>query len=274
MLVDAQVHIWGAESPDRPWPAVHGVPHRVEPYGAAEIIGEMDRAGVERAVIVPPSWEGDRNDLAVAAVLGYPGRFGIMGRIDLTKEAETDLDHWRDIPGMLGVRLTFHRPEMRSWLTDGSADWLWRAAERAELPIMMLAPGQSGAIGLIARSHPELQIIVDHLNLPGESKSMDIGPTIDSLAPLIDCTNVAFKISALPCYTDETYPFPNLGRHIRRVIDTFGPERCMWGSDISRLPGKYAEWVAMFDPTTGVLTPAEADQVGGETALRVLRWAE
>ncbi len=272
MLCDAQVHIWGADTKERPWPSVHGTPHREEPYGAAEIITEMDRAGVERAVIVPPSWEGDRNDLAVDAVLTYPGRFAIMGRVDLFKEKTTNLDTWLKTPGMLGVRLTFHRPEMWPWLTDGSAEWLWRGAERVGLPVMMLAPGQSAAIASIAKRYPELQIVVDHLNLSTDPHAEDVGPTIDSLAPMVDCPNVAFKISALPCYTDESFPFPVLQGHIRRVIDTFGPERCMWGSDISRLTCDYIDWVSIFKPETGVLSAAEAELVGGATLRRVLNW--
>jgi predicted TIM-barrel fold metal-dependent hydrolase len=61
MICDAQVHIWAADTPERPWPARHP-PHR-EPLGKEELLGEMDRAGIDRAIIVPPSWEGDRNDL-------------------------------------------------------------------------------------------------------------------------------------------------------------------------------------------------------------------
>ena len=37
---------------------------------------------------------------------------------------------------MLGIRLTFHIPEHRKMLFDGSADWLWPAAERVGVPIM------------------------------------------------------------------------------------------------------------------------------------------
>ena len=41
---------------------------------------EMDAAGVARVVIVPPSWEGDRNDLALEAARLHPDRFAVMGR--------------------------------------------------------------------------------------------------------------------------------------------------------------------------------------------------
>ena len=65
-IVDSQVHIWGANTPERPWPArAHA--HGDEPLGAEQLLPAMDAAGVERVILVPPSWEGDRNDLAIAA---------------------------------------------------------------------------------------------------------------------------------------------------------------------------------------------------------------
>ena len=273
MLCDAQVHIWGADTASRPWPKVRGTPHRAEPFGAREVIEEMDRAGVERAVIVPPSWEGDRNDLAVAAVTDYPGRFCIMGRVNLADSGPRDLSHWRDTPGMRGVRMTFHRPEMRAWLTDGSAEWLWRETERVGLPVMLLAPGQSHELLPIARRYPDLTLIIDHCNLSTEDGADDVGPVIDSLMPLVDCENVIIKISALPCYTDETFPFAALQRHIRRVVDAFGRDRCVWGSDISRLTCDYRDWATLFRAEFGLLDAAEAAAVGGATLCRALRWS-
>src|SRR6516225_956794 len=107
MIVDAQVHLWKANTPDRPW------------------LPMMDEAGVDRAVIVPPSWEGDRNDYALEAVRRYPTRFAIMGRIPVNDPSVGKLlPDWKKQPGMVDIRLTFHPPQWH-WLTDGSVDWFW-----------------------------------------------------------------------------------------------------------------------------------------------------
>jgi predicted TIM-barrel fold metal-dependent hydrolase len=72
----------------------------------------MDEAGVDRAIIVPPSWEGDRNDYALDAAGARPDRFRVMGRIALKdKRAPHLLAAWKQQPGMLGVRLTFLRAQ-------------------------------------------------------------------------------------------------------------------------------------------------------------------
>jgi predicted TIM-barrel fold metal-dependent hydrolase len=71
LIVDAQIHLW-----EKGTPSAH---HRQAPYLAAEAIAGMDAAGVDRALIHPVLWDPDSNELAVAAVEAYPGRFAIMG---------------------------------------------------------------------------------------------------------------------------------------------------------------------------------------------------
>src|SRR5262249_60202731 len=81
LIGDAQVHIWGADTPDRPWPP--GRAHQAQkPYPVTRelVLAGMKEAGVDRAVIVPPSWEGDRNDLALEAAPRHPDRFAVVGR--------------------------------------------------------------------------------------------------------------------------------------------------------------------------------------------------
>src|SRR5258708_20077708 len=81
-IVDAQVHLWKAESEDWKW--VPGMkPQLPEPFTIERLVPLMDQAGVDRVVVVPPSWPGDRNDYALEAAKRYPNRFPAMGRIPL-----------------------------------------------------------------------------------------------------------------------------------------------------------------------------------------------
>src|SRR6186997_1911917 len=106
-IVDAQVHLWKAESEDWKW--VPGMkPQMPEPFTIEKLVPLMDEAGVNRAVIVPPSWSGDRNDYGLEAAKRYPNRFAVMGRIPLKNpQAAALLSKWKEQPGMLGVRVTF-----------------------------------------------------------------------------------------------------------------------------------------------------------------------
>src|SRR5260221_11449645 len=110
LIVDSQVHLWAADSPARPWPPGNqALAHRAAPLGAAELLADMDRAGVDRVVIVPPSWEGDRNDVALAAADRHPDRFAVMGRLALRDpHSPGRIAAWRPQPGILRPRFPFH----------------------------------------------------------------------------------------------------------------------------------------------------------------------
>ena len=82
LITDSQVHVWAANTPERPW-APGTRPHRPQPLGSEDLLREMNAAGVGRVVIVPPSLDGIRNDLGLAAAQAYPERFAVMGKIDV-----------------------------------------------------------------------------------------------------------------------------------------------------------------------------------------------
>ena len=68
LIVDSQVHLWGADTPDRPWPPGRAQEaQKPSPISKETLLFQMDLAKVQGMVLVPPSWEGERNDLALAS---------------------------------------------------------------------------------------------------------------------------------------------------------------------------------------------------------------
>jgi L-fuconolactonase len=105
LIVDAQIHMWKASTPDRPW--VPGIePQLPEPFTIERAVPMMDEAGVDRVVIVPPGWEGGRLDYAQEAVRRFPGRFAIMARVALNDPtAPLRFPALKEQLGVLGIRL-------------------------------------------------------------------------------------------------------------------------------------------------------------------------
>jgi predicted TIM-barrel fold metal-dependent hydrolase len=285
IITDAQVHVWEAHRPDRPWPAeslaagpsfvaVPGArPHRAEPIGADEMVAMMETAGVARAVIVPPSPVGDCNDTALEAAARFPDRFVVMGRFDpMQPDARARLAGWLAQPHMAGIRMTFHKPQWGRWLDDGSIDWFWADCERLGIPLMLLIPGRLDAVGAVARRHPGLTLIIDHLGRRSDLRDDACFADLDALLALGTLPNVAVKASAVPCYSTQPYPFRNLQPYLRRIYEHFGPRRTFWGSDVSRLPGSYREAVDHFVHALDFIPAAELPWVMGGALSEVLRW--
>ena len=228
VIVDAQVHIWLAHTPERPWPADGvGQAHIPRPFSYYELLARMDEAGVDRVVIVPPSWEGYRNEYAIEAAKKWPHRFAVMGRLRLDDPKSKDLlATWKDQPGMLGVRHTFNRAQS-PWLTDGTADWFWPAAAKAGIPVMTPTAGRARDFLRIVERNPDLVFIIDHMNLSDETaKQGKIPEAIAEVVEFAKYPNVQVKMS-------QGYPFRDLTPHLNRVFDAFGPRRCFWGTDLT-----------------------------------------
>jgi predicted TIM-barrel fold metal-dependent hydrolase len=274
-IVDAQVHLWKAESPDWPW--VPGrKPQLPEPFTIERLLRLMDEAGVDRVVIVPPSWPGDRNDYGLEAARRHPDRFAVMGRIAVQKPEQSAalLPKWKEQPGMLGVRLTFMR-EQSALLTGGSADWVWPAAEKVGLPVMFLAPGNIPKFAPIAERHPGLTLIIDHMSLTLDiAKEGKIKQAIDDVVALAKYPNVSVKLSSSPTYSFEPYPWRDMTEHLKRCFDAYGPQRCHWGTDLTNAFAKstYRQRITHFTEELPFLSEEDKDWVMGRAILKRLNW--
>jgi predicted TIM-barrel fold metal-dependent hydrolase len=276
VIVDSQLHLWAPETPERPWiPGGQARAHLAEPLTWQKALPLMDEAGVDRAIVVPPTWPGDDNDHALEAARAHPDRFAVMGRLAIEQpQARKLLPAWKSQQGMLGIRVAFNH-EKASWITDGTADWLWPAAAQAGVPIMIFAPDAPERIGVIAQRNPELKLIIDHMGLAtrGPEKSR-VGARIDLIAPLAKYPNVAVKLSAVPGFSTEPYPFKDMTPHLRRLIDAFGPQRCFWGTDLTHQRGKYPyrQYVTHFEEELDSLSPADRAAIMGEAIVAFLDW--
>jgi predicted TIM-barrel fold metal-dependent hydrolase len=272
IIIDSQVHVWPPERPDRMF-LRDGQGRETAHYTYEQLSSDMERAGVDRAILVPPSIEGDRNDYALEAAQKYPQRFAVMGRFPLTTGKDL-LARWKEQPGMLGVRLTFHRDSNRSHLTDGSADWFWPDAERHGIPCMVHAPERLPQIGEIAARHPALKLIVDHMGFARETIDEKTLPAAERICALARHPNVYVKVSALPCNTTEPYPFRNLREPLRAIIAAFGPRRSFWGSDITRVPKgvSYRQTVTHFAQELDFLSTKDLAWIMGRGLAECLGW--
>jgi len=281
-IVDAQIH---EPQPTRPVDA--GLGEEVSLLVNVEIAREaLDCVGVEAALVFA------RQPYMDACVARYPDRFAGALTFDYTAaDLEEQVAAFRQRPGMLAgrnlvgnARDATLRPEFES----GQFERLWAAAEKHDLPLFFSTHGHAAVMASVARAHPGLTMIIDHLGVsqspvsPPRPEPWDRLPGLLSLAQF---PNVHVKFSGAPLLSRESYPHKDVWPYLHQVIGAFGPERLMWGSDFTRL-----RWI----PVVGGLAPRDqwhyySDSVGylrdtseisqrdkelifGETIRRVLRW--
>lgn len=260
-IVDAQVHIWNGGTP------VH-IHRQVPSYTAGELLRDMDEAGVDGALLHPPSWDPYANQVAIDAVRLAPERLAVLGFFDVAaSDARSRLHALLAEPGVLGLRFALLKPEEREWLTDGSMDWLWPEAERLGVPVGLLVPHQLAVVDAIAGRHPGLRLMVDHMARARGSRDAAGFADLDNLLALARHPNVAVKATGIPSYSSEPYPYRNIQPYLRRIFDAFGPQRMFWGTDVTRMPCSWRQCVTLFTEELHWLAGRDLELVMGE-ALR------
>jgi predicted TIM-barrel fold metal-dependent hydrolase len=266
LIIDAQVHIWGSGKPS-------GHHRQVSVYTADELIKEMDEAGVNGAVLHPPSWDAKSNEMAVAAATRYPDKFCSLGWFPLDDPSQRQrIETWKQQAGMVGLRWSLTREGQETWHEDGTMDWLWPAAEKAGTPIATMAWRFLPLFKQIAERHPHLKLIIDHCGLVRSAQGEAAMATLPDLLPLAKLPNVAVKATGAPGYSNGAYPFRDIKGGLQRIFDAFGPDRFFWGTDITRMPCSYRQCVTFFTEELPWLKGADLEKVMGQGVAKWLDW--
>jgi predicted TIM-barrel fold metal-dependent hydrolase len=265
-IVDAQVHIWESGTPV----IVH---RQISRYDVNDLLKDMDAGGIDAAVLHPPSWDPRANEIAVEAARTHPQRLSVLGFFDVADpENRSLIESWKQQPGMLGLRFAFLRKGSEAWLTDGSIDWLWPAAERAGLPIAMLVPDKLHLVAPIAARHPGLRLMIDHFGRRRHTQDDAAWANIGDLLALAKHPNIAVKATGAPAYSSAPYPFRNIHVYLKQVFDAFGPDRMFWGTDITRMPCPYRQCVTLFTEELPWLKGRDLDRVMGGALCDWIGW--
>ena len=265
----------------------------------------LNAVGVDQAILFPldEAW----GEWAAAE---RPDKFAFVpmvsanGLPNTISAADPDIDaiiaEKAALPGCVGVRILhstsgFLHPNADRPIYVDPVESFQKVIEgciRADIPLFMSTAGALEGPGEIARSHPDLRVIVDHLGLPQRPTFLRDDPPFSSLAKLLQLAalpNVYVKLSGAPTLSEEQYPFADLWPHLTEVIEAFGAERLMWGTDISRVQGlagftmnvaggesyqgrhNYGEALHyLLDDDS--LSSQQKEWIFGRTAQTVLRW--
>lgn len=267
LIVDSQVHIWE----NIMLPPIH---RQVLTFSKDDLLKEMAEAGVDAVLLHPPGTVEGGNELAVEAARQHPDKFAVLGwvALDEPEASRKLLDTWTERPGMLGLRYIFLQPGRETWPTDGTMDWLWPVAEEKNLPVGLLAHTFVPTVGEVAAKHPGLRLLVDHMGCSPFAKDEGAFETLPDLLALARYPNVAVKVSGAPSNSSAAYPYKNIHDNIKRIFDAFGPDRCFWGTDLSRMPCSYRECVTMFTEELPWLTGGDLERVMGRALCNWVGW--
>ena len=275
LIIDSQVHAYERNHPGRPW---HGaLPGPAEVTGS-DMVAAMDQVGVDGALLVSP-FAMYRHDAGYAIEVHrqHPGRFGLIKPVDPTDPAVAEIiSDWASLDGTVGVRIMMTHGASIDPADPGVATVL-DAASRQGLPVNILCWGLLKEIGPLARRHADTMIVIDHLGMrqalepPVPERPFDALPELLALA---EHDNIAVKISGACTLSHQPFPYDDIWAPLRQIFDTFGIDRCLWGTDWTRATDflTYGQGVDAFRQSS-TLTESERTLLMGGSLQRIYGWA-
>ena len=234
-VIDSQVHVYAANTPDRPW---HSVPNWPDHVTGDEMVAAMDTVGVDGAIFISSfSMYQYDSSYAVEVQQAHPGRFGLVKPVNPDNPAVADvIAEWKETPGTVGIRIMM-TPEAERDPTDPGLDVILREAVRHDFPVNMLSWGNIDAGIAVVDRHPDTRFIIDHLSIL-QPRTPPAAPEpwadLPKVLDLAKRPNAVIKVSGACTLSREPYPFPDIWDPLARVFDAWGLDRCLWGTDWTR----------------------------------------
>jgi len=274
-VIDAQVHAYERDRPERPWAATLAGPPEVT---GEDMIAAMDAVGVDGALLVSP-WTMYRYDpsYALEVYRNHPGRFGLIKPFDLGSEnIFEDVAAWASTPGAVGARIVL-MGEVNPGIDDPGINAVLEAGAVHGLPVNVLCWGRLDLFDELARRHSDTQMVLDHVGLTQVFSPPPPPEPFADLAKVVALArydNVAIKISGACTLSHEPFPYVDLWGPLGRIFDAYGFDRCLWGTDWTRAVEllSYEQGVEAFR-MTDVLSDSERAALMGGTLARIYGWS-
>jgi predicted TIM-barrel fold metal-dependent hydrolase len=287
MIIDSHVHI--ARQFTGFWKPLHygqtedeGTVHQAlapafEPVASPPeiLLGYMDQAGVDKAVMVQHHLYGDQNATVLDTLKRWPDRFfgfaylGAMDRLDAADQLERLLER-----GMTGlkVELATTRRLRADFRFDGEREWrLWERLDQLRRPLIVDVNGcteqDTTAVARMATELEHLRMVICHLGgAPG--------PRWQANALVARNPRVYVDIASLQNNfgSEHEYPFPLTQDLVHWALDNLGSDKILWGTDYPGALnwGTYRQLVDMVRRHCDFLSAAQKAQVLGGNAQRFL----
>ncbi|MEW4567416.1 amidohydrolase family protein [Tautonia sp. JC769] len=232
--IDAHSHIWTPDL-DR-YPLAEGFTRDdMQPpsFTAEELLATCRPSGVGRVNLIQMSYYGFDNTYMLDMIAAYPDRF--VGTAIIDPEGRDPAAEMAAL-ATKGVRAFRVQPQLLNlpidrWLDHPGYDAMFsKAPETRQAISFLIDPDALPEVDRACRAYPETAFIVDHLariGVDGQFRSADIA----ALCDLSRNPNAYVKIGAFYALSPMGPPYRDLAPLIRRVIDAYGPRRCMWESD-------------------------------------------
>lgn len=273
MRIDAHHHLWNFNEAEYGWISTEMQRLRRD-FGLPELKTALKSAGIDACLAVQArqTVEETRWLISLAAEAGSPIA-GVTGWLPLASpECDELLEELAEETLLKGVRhVVQDEPDPDFILGEDFNRGVDKLADAGLVYEILIFERQLPRTIEFVRRHRNQPLVLDHIGKPRIAAG-ELRPWADHIRSLGSFENLSCKLSGMITEADpENWSVEELRPYAETVLEAFGPERVMFGSDwpVSLLGAEYREWCAAAESLIAGLTPGEQKLIMGENARRI-----
>ncbi|WP_227268156.1 amidohydrolase family protein [Roseobacter weihaiensis] len=275
MIIDAHQHFWTLARGDYAWPNETVAPI-FRDFTPDDLYPLLKQAGVEKTILVQATDTVAETEflLTIAAQTDFVA--GVVGWVDLTApDAIATIDRLRRNPMLKGLRPMLQSIPDTDWILQDAAQPALAHMAAVDLSFdALIQPRHLSVIAKLAQRYPSLGIVVDHIAKPQIGAGQGSDQTFqDGIRQVASCENVLCKLSGMVTEAGPDWTPTDLTPYAQTIIDRFGAERVMFGSDwpVVNLAGDYGKWISYVQALLAPLRASARHNILAGTAQRFYR---
>lgn len=265
-MIDAHQHVWALGRNGCVWPTEAEGPI-FRDFALADFRAEAAPHGVTHTVLVQSQEDARDTGWLLELAEAAPDVAAVVGWTDLAaSDAAGRIAALADRPKLKGLR-PMVQDRAPDWYDDPALEPGFGAMVEHDLRLdALVRVPHLAALDRLARRMPELPIVIDHAAKPRIGTDGGFAEWHSAIAPLAERRSVFCKFSGLLTECAGA-PAEAIEPYARSILDLFGPERMMWGSDwpVLELASTYGEWLSL---ARALVPTAAQEEVFGRTAAR------
>jgi predicted TIM-barrel fold metal-dependent hydrolase len=292
-IVDAHHHLFDLDNAFYPWLSPRPVPPSMagdvtpiaKPYKIEDFRAEFSHHNVVKSVHIEGGYDPQsplsetRWLQAVADQHGYP--HAIVAKVELqSPDAERLMGDHKAYRNVRGIRhmINWHDDMSKTYTLERFLDnpaWVQNYGLLRKFGFsfdLQIYPRQMDQAAALVARHPDIPVVLDHAGMPIDREPAEIDVWRNGLKTLAALPHVSIKISGLGM-CDHHWTIDSIRPFVLTIIDTFGPRRCMFGSNfpVDKLYSSYEALFDAFDMITKDFSAAERNELFAGTAERFYR---
>jgi predicted TIM-barrel fold metal-dependent hydrolase len=278
-IVDAHVHVWSGDIGKYPLAPGFTMKDLWSPsYTAEQLRAHSDAAGVRRINLVQMTWYGLDHSYILDLIAKDPQRYcgtGIVPAIsDVAGPGPDQTMIELSKRGVVAFRVRGRStrpplPEMTRWMEHPGYDKMFAAGAKHNLVLsFLMGPSDLPELDRMCTRFPETPVIIDHFCLIGRQGRFD-EEEVAALTHMARHRRVMLKFGGFYALGAKRPPYSDMLPLIRRLVEAFGPERCMWESDAPKqieMPHTYEAALAVIRDNADFLSASDRHQILTKTA--------